>query len=112
LRSSDQQQGFAGEISALRRRWSRLLVASVSDAAGELSFLNQIDYKPNWPWRATPLIARRELARRFGKMNAGPRLSILGLGRLGNGGVDYGSDLDVILIYDSLVASPISSRCR
>jgi glutamate-ammonia-ligase adenylyltransferase len=41
-------------------------------------------------------------------MSVGPRLSILGLGRLGSGGVDYGSDLDVILIYDSLVASPVA----
>ena len=48
------------------------------------------------------LIARREMVRRYGRMDGGPRLTVLALGRLASGGVDYGSDLDVILVYDSL----------
>jgi glutamate-ammonia-ligase adenylyltransferase len=31
------------------------------------------------------------------------------LGRLASGGVDYGSDLDIIFVYDSLVSSPVAS---
>jgi glutamate-ammonia-ligase adenylyltransferase len=114
LRSSiDPQQSFAAELSAFRREWSRLLVGiGVSDAAGELSLPESNRLQTELAVasiNAAYLIARREMARRFGKMNAGPRLSILGLGRLGSGGVDYGSDLDVILIYDSLVASPVAT---
>ncbi len=55
------------------------------------------------------LIARREMARRYGSFSGGPRIAIYGLGRLGTGGVDYGSDLDVLFTYDSLVPSPIKT---
>ena len=47
--------------------------------------------------------------RRYGHLAGGPRLSVLALGRLASGGVDYGSDLDIILVYDSLVSSPVAS---
>jgi glutamate-ammonia-ligase adenylyltransferase len=114
LRSSiDPQPNFAAELSAFRREWSRQLVAiGLADAAGEISLLESNRLQTDLAVasiNAAYLIARRELARRYGRMNAGPRLSILGLGRLGSGGMDYGSDLDVILVYDSLVASPIAS---
>src|SRR5262249_19715914 len=58
------------------------------------------------------LIARREMVRRFGNLAAGPRLAILGLGRLASGGVDYGSDIDLVLIYDPSVPSPVRSLTR
>ena len=114
LRSSiDPQESFAAELSALRREWSRLLVGiGVSDAGGELSLFESNRLQNELAvasLNAAYLMARREMARRFGRLSAGPRLSILGLGRLGSGGVDYGSDLDVILIYDSLVGSPVAS---
>jgi [glutamine synthetase] adenylyltransferase / [glutamine synthetase]-adenylyl-L-tyrosine phosphorylase len=47
------------------------------------------------------------MARRYGSFSGGPRIAIYGLGRLGTAGVDYGSDLDVLFTYDSLVPSPI-----
>jgi len=34
------------------------------------------------------------------------------LGRLGSGGVDYGSDLDLLITYDSLVPSPVASMSQ
>jgi glutamate-ammonia-ligase adenylyltransferase len=49
------------------------------------------------------------MSRRFGRLDAGPRLALLGIGRLGSGGVDYGSDLDILITYDSLVSSPVAS---
>jgi glutamate-ammonia-ligase adenylyltransferase len=55
------------------------------------------------------LVARREMARRFGSFSGGPRIAFFGLGRLGTGGVDYGSDLDILITYDSLVPSPIKT---
>jgi glutamate-ammonia-ligase adenylyltransferase len=55
------------------------------------------------------LIARREMARRYGSFSGGPRIAFYGLGRLGSAGVDYGSDLDVLFTYDSLVPSPIKT---
>jgi glutamate-ammonia-ligase adenylyltransferase len=55
------------------------------------------------------LIARREMARRYGSFSGGPRVAFYGLGRLSTGGVDYGSDLDILITYDSLVPSPIKT---
>lgn len=114
LRSAiDPQTDFAAELSAFRREWARQLVAiGRADAAGEISLLESNRLQTELAVASINgayLIARRELARRFGKLSAALRLSILGLGRLGSGGVDYGSDLDVILIYDSLAASPVIS---
>jgi glutamate-ammonia-ligase adenylyltransferase len=34
---------------------------------------------------------------------------VLAFGRLASGGVDYGSDLDIVIVYDSLVSSPVAS---
>jgi glutamate-ammonia-ligase adenylyltransferase len=46
------------------------------------------------------LIMKRELGRRYGKPESDWKLAVLGLGRLGGRGMDYGSDLDLILVYD------------
>jgi glutamate-ammonia-ligase adenylyltransferase len=55
------------------------------------------------------LIARREMARRYGSFSGGPRVAFYGLGRLSTSGMDYGSDLDILITYDSLVPSPIKT---
>ena len=109
----DPEKTFPAELAALRREWSRLLVEIGShDAAGEIS-LSQSNHLQTElavaSLNAAYLIARREIVRRYGRMAGGPRLSVLAVGRLASGGVDYGSDLDVILVYDSLVSSPVSS---
>jgi len=109
----DTENNFAAELSRLRMTWSSLLLEiGKADAAGEISLSqsNQLQTKlAVASINAAYLIARRELARRYGNLAAGPRLSILGLGRLASGGVDYGSDLDIIFIYDSVVPSPVAS---
>ncbi len=112
----DPEKSFAAELSALRRQWARLLLEiGIKDAAGEIS-----DYESNRlqtdlataSLNVAYLIARREMIRRFGPLAGGPRIAVLGLGRLGTGGVDYGSDLDVIIVYDSLAPSPVASLTR
>ena len=113
LRSSiDTEKDFAAELSTLRRTWSRLLLeVGNADATGEISLFESNRLQTELAVASINgayLIARRELARRFGNLAGGPRLAILGLGRLASGGVDYGSDLDIILIYDSAVPSPVA----
>lgn len=109
----DVEKNFPAEISALRREWSKLLIEiGAHDAAREISLLQSNHLQTELAVasiNAAYLIARREMVRRYGRMDSGPRLSVLALGRLASGGVDYGSDLDVILVYDALVSSPISS---
>ena len=106
------QESFRADLDALRRTWAALLVEiGAGDAAGVLT-LSQVNRL------LTDLavasidagfeIARREFARRYEKLATEPRLAVLGLGRLGSGGMDYGSDLDVVIVYDSAAPSPVA----
>ncbi|PYS91984.1 MAG: hypothetical protein DMF64_10535 [Acidobacteria bacterium] len=112
----DREKSFAAELSALRRAWARLLLETAArDAAAALTLAESNRLQTELAVasiNAGYLIARRELARRFGKLDAGPRLVVLGLGRLGSGGMDYGSDLDLVLVYDSDVPSPVAALTR
>jgi [glutamine synthetase] adenylyltransferase / [glutamine synthetase]-adenylyl-L-tyrosine phosphorylase len=114
LRASiDSEKTFAAELSALRRAWSTLLIQIGSlDALGDISVAEANRLQTDLAVASINvayLIARRELARRFGALDSGPRLAILGLGRLGSAGVDYGSDLDLVIVYDSRTRSPVRS---
>lgn len=112
----DPESTLSAEFSALRRSWLRLLLEiGQRDAAGEISIAESNRLQTELAvasLNVAYLIARRELARRFGRLSSGPRIAILALGRLSTGGVDYGSDLDVVAVYDSLVPSPINSLTR
>jgi [glutamine synthetase] adenylyltransferase / [glutamine synthetase]-adenylyl-L-tyrosine phosphorylase len=112
----DREKSYAAELTALRRMWARLLLEiGARDAAGALTLAESNRLQTELATasiNAALLIARRELARRFGRLDAGPRLVVLGLGRLGSGGMDYGSDLDLVLVYDNDTASPIHALTR
>ena len=110
------EETFRAELGGLRRAWAKLMVETGAlDAAGEIS-MREANHRQTKLAEASLdagcLIARRELARRYGAMDAEPRLCVLGLGRLGGGGMDYGSDLDVVLIYDDAQPSPLSRLTR
>lgn len=114
LRASiDPEKSFATELSALRREWSKLLIEiGAEDATGRLDLLDSNDLQTELAVASINvayLIARREMVRRYGPLAGGPRLSVLALGGLASGGVDYGSDLDIAIVYDSLVSSPVAS---
>lgn len=112
----DKERTFGGELSALRRTWTHSLVElGACDTHGEMTLAESNRVQTTLAaasLNAGYLIARRELARRYGRLAAGPRLSVLGLGRLGSAGMDYGSDLDIVLIYDEVVASPLAALTR
>ncbi|HEX8117906.1 MAG TPA: hypothetical protein VF521_11595, partial [Pyrinomonadaceae bacterium] len=107
----DGETTFRGELAALRRAWTHLVVEiGARDAAGELALRESNALQTSLAAASINvglLVARRELARRYGRLAAGPRLAALGLGRLASGGMDYGSDLDLVLVYDEEVPSPI-----
>ena len=117
LRASiNTEESFAAEMSALRRSWARFLVEiGEADAAGKISASESNRLQTELgvaSINVAYLVARRELVRRFGNLTGVHRISVLGLGRLASGGVDYGSDLDVVLVYDSLAQSPVASLSR
>jgi glutamate-ammonia-ligase adenylyltransferase len=107
----ESEDNFRAEMAELRRVWTKLLIGiGALDAGGKISM-----WEANARQTALAaasldagcLIARRELARRYGEHDTKARIAILGLGRLGGRGMDYGSDLDVVLVYDDTAPSPI-----
>jgi [glutamine synthetase] adenylyltransferase / [glutamine synthetase]-adenylyl-L-tyrosine phosphorylase len=112
LRSAiDAEDSFPAELAAFRLKWAEMITE-----IGTLNASNRITiYDTNRlqtelavaSLNVAYLIARREMARRLGALRTGPRVAFFGLGRLGTGGVDYGSDLDILITYDSLVPSPL-----
>jgi len=114
LRSAiDAERTFPAEMTAFRLQWAELLVEiGALDVADDLSIFEANRLQTDLAtasMNVAYLIARREMARRYGSFSGGPRIAFYGLGRLGSGGVDYGSDLDILITYDSLVPSPIKS---
>ena len=109
----DVESTFHAELAAFRLKWAELIAEiGALDISGELSIFDTNRLQTELAiasLNVSYLIARREMARRYGSFAGGPRIAIYGLGRLGSGGVDYGSDLDVLFTYDSLVPSPIKT---
>lgn len=112
----DKTEVFGAELSALRRAWTHLIVEiGARDVAGELQAGESNRLQATLAAASINvalLVARREMARLYGRLAAGPRLAALGLGRLGSGGMDYGSDLDLVLVYDDDVPSPVEGLTR
>ena len=109
----DTERTFPSELAALRLQWAELIAEiGAADVSNQLSIFeaNRLQTElATASMNVAYLIARREMARRYGSFAGGPRVAFYGLGRLGTGGVDYGSDLDILITYDSLVPSPIKN---
>ena len=109
----DAERTFPAELAAFRLQWAELIVEIASlDVQNGLSIFETNSLQTELAtagMNVAYLIARREMARRFGSFSGGPRVAFYGLGRLSTGGVDYGSDLDILITYDSLVPSPIKT---
>lgn len=114
LRASiTSENNFSAELSALRRTWASLLLdIGTRDASGEISIFESNRLQTDLATASINiacLVAKRELGRRYGRLDNEPRVAILGLGRLASGGVDYGSDLDIIIVYDSFLPGPVAA---
>ncbi|HEX8843104.1 MAG TPA: hypothetical protein VF791_00460 [Pyrinomonadaceae bacterium] len=107
----ESEDSFGSEMAALRREWAKLIVETgAQDVAGTISMLSANARQTALAAGALDagcLMARRELARRYEENDLDARIAVLGLGRLGGGGMDYGSDLDVVLIYDDRAPAPV-----
>ena len=107
-----KENDFAHQLSALRKTWSRfLLEIVVFDIYGKLS----LDEAKNAQTKLAEasietalFITKSELEKRFSIDAENYSFAVLGLGKLGGGGMDYESDLDLVLIYDDEKPSPVS----
>jgi glutamate-ammonia-ligase adenylyltransferase len=107
----DGEPTFGGELAAFRRAWTHLSVEiGARDVANDLTLEESNALQTSLAASSINvalLVARREMARRYAGLAAGPRLAVMGLGRLASGGMDYGSDLDLVMVYDEDVRSPV-----
>ncbi|HKQ51188.1 MAG TPA: hypothetical protein VJT74_02390, partial [Pyrinomonadaceae bacterium] len=105
-------ESFGAGMAGLRRAWARLLLETGAlDAAGAIDMREANRRQTQLAAAsldAACLLAGRELARRYGEDENRARVAVLGLGRLGGGGMDYGSDLDLVLVYDDRAPSPVA----
>ena len=96
---------FGEELAFLRQTWSRFLLEIVTfDIFGAITRQRSKRLQTalaEASLEAALLITGRELERRFETAIGRLSFAVLGLGKLGGGGMDYGSDLDLVLIYDN-----------
>ncbi len=99
----ESERDFGARLSAMRRAWHRyLLNIVVRDIYGKISIR---DAKRLQTLLAEASIAaalravRDELANRYQDQTLQLDLAIMALGKLGGRGVDYDSDLDLIVVY-------------
>jgi glutamate-ammonia-ligase adenylyltransferase len=106
----DELDAFAPELEALRRTRSRLIIeVAARDAAGKMSLpeVNRsLSELATASISSALTIAEREMKRRHHEVNKF-RVAVFGLGRLGSGGMDYGSDLDMVVVFDGDAPSPV-----
>jgi glutamate-ammonia-ligase adenylyltransferase len=106
-----EMSSFGEELTALRLQWSRLLIEiGAQEITGPID-LRQVNRHltdlAKGTANAALIIAQRELARRYGPLAAEPAVAVLALGRFGSGGMDYGSDLDLVIVYEAAAPLPV-----
>ena len=110
--SVKKEMSFANELAVLRKTWSEfLLEIVVFDVFRKLSIekIKTLQTKLAEASVETAIsITKRELERKFSAKIEEFPFGVLGLGKLGGGGLDYGSDLDLILIYDDEKSLPVA----
>lgn len=104
------QVALGDRLGALRRGWSSAMIRlaahdanrSMDIAEGNRRQTQLAELSLQAAWK----IALDESTNRLGTAQHPFTFAVLGLGRLGGRGMDYGSDLDVILVYDDQKPSP------
>ncbi|HLA94403.1 MAG TPA: hypothetical protein VK612_01695, partial [Pyrinomonadaceae bacterium] len=99
---------FRERIAELRKAWSRQMIGIIAfDAAGKLPLKESKRRQTLLAEASISVaidIARREMETRYGLPIDSLDLAIMGLGKLGGAGIDYDSDLDLVLVYDDTKA--------
>ncbi|MEP7212733.1 MAG: DUF294 nucleotidyltransferase-like domain-containing protein [Acidobacteriota bacterium] len=105
----EDARNFGERIAGLRRAWSKLhFELMVLDAAGKVS-LSEVKLLQTRLAEASIAAALRsaqfELSQKLGHNVAELPMAIMGLGKLGSGGIDYDSDLDLIIVHGDVEPS-------
>lgn len=102
--------GFAAQLSVLRRKWSaflmELVVFDIFEKLPRAEVKRRQTLLAENAIETALIITRSELERRLSIEITDFPFAVLGLGKLGGRGMDYGSDLDLVLVYDDEKPSP------
>lgn len=108
-----KKKNFAGKLSALRKNWSAYLLEIAAFDVYEKITRTETKILQTELAEASLetaiLITEGELENRYKKGISDFPFAVLGLGKLGGGGMDYGSDLDLVLIYDDEKPLPVEN---
>ncbi len=116
LMSAAEEKSFPAMLSVLRQKWSKLrLRIVVADLCKNLDLQEakrQQTVLAEASIRAAHRIAEIETGNHFASPDAVLPMAVLGLGKLGGGGMDYHSDLDLVLVHDDDFAVPVKGISR
>jgi glutamine synthetase adenylyltransferase len=108
------EREFGKRLSLLRRTWSKALlgivVAEIDDRLSIAESKHLQTELAEASIDAALIVMRDEMNNRHHVDDI--QLSVLALGKLGGRGVDYGSDLDLVLVYDDNAASGDSTAAE
>lgn len=111
--AANKKDSFADKLAILRKEWSRSILEI---AAYEI--FEKIDFRESKNLQTdlaeasiqtAVIITKSKLENYFDTQIAQFSFAVLGLGKLGSGGMDFGSDLDLILIYDEEQDIPVKN---
>ena len=108
-----KETDFAHQIAALRKVWSRFLFEIITFDVFEKISLSEAKQAQTRLAEASIetaiFIMKTELEKRFSVDLQNFPFAVLALGKLGGKGVDYGSDLDLVLVYDDEQNLPVDN---
>lgn len=104
MRDVAAERTFAGRIAQMRQRHSRFMFEiAVAEIFGKISMGDAKTHQTTLAEasvNSAVAIVKDELALRIGRPIDRFPFAVLGLGKLGGNAMDYGSDLDLVLVYD------------
>lgn len=103
MEAVESERDFGGRLSAMRRTWSRcLLEIVVRDIFEKITIRDAKRLQTSLAEAsiaAALRVVRDEMANRYRTSELHLDLAILALGKLGGRGLDYDSDLDIVIVY-------------
>ena len=102
------EERFSKQLSVMRKVWAEEISRIAAfEVYGKIGFMESLRLQTELAQASIETALRVTCDKCLQKgTNGGLHLAVLGLGKLGAGGMDYGSDLDLVLVHDEEKPSP------